>query len=263
MKKLRLAYPLLVALVAALAVVLCFQLIPSRDAAGIVDYGSLRQAVTAAVALAALYLITGEWLLEDVPSARAFPLARALAVVALASVVIGAASVYVQGSVITPPRAAALMFVAMLAGTAVFEELLFRGFLFDAFARVLGARNVKAPLLVAAIVSSVLFGVLHVTADAGSLFRMNAYIQAAVKVAEGTAFGLVMCALAVKTCSVWPAVAAHFAFNVISELPIYLATGVQTSTYITGSPADIAVLAVGTACLLPAAKWAADYLRAV
>ena len=260
MKALRSRSPLQFALLAALVVVVCFTLIPSAVNLTYVDHGSLRQSAISAVLLAALYLFSGEWQFEATPGGKPLSLARTLGVVALAALVIGLAAVYVQGSVISPPRHAILMFVVLMLGTAVFEEILFRAFFFEAFAKVLRERGSEKALLYAALASSVMFGLLHVTSDLGSLFRLAAYVQAAAKVLEAALFGMAMCAICVKTKSVWPAVLAHFAFNLLSEGPIFLATGALKFTYITGSPADIVVLLVGSAILLPAAKWAWDYL---
>ena len=260
MKDLRLRSPLLFALIAAMAVIACFSLIPGGTNLSYVDYGTFRQTLMSAVLLAALYLFSGEWQLDAELTAKDFSLKRALGVVVVAAATLGFAAVYVQGTVITPPRHAIFMFVVLMFGTAVFEEILFRAFFFEGFVKTLRDRGSKNALLYAALVSSLLFGVLHVTSDLGSLYRLTAYIQAAAKVLEGALFGLVMCALCIKTKNVWPAVLAHFAFNLLSEGPIFLATGALKFTYITGSPADIVVLLIGCAVLLPAAKWAWDYL---
>ncbi len=260
LKDLRLRAPLYFALLAAMAVIACFSLIPGGTNPRYVDYGTFRQTLMSAVLLATLYLFSGEWQLDVDAGTKDLSLKRTLGVVAAAAAVIGFAAVYVQGSVISPPRHAIIMFVVLMFGTAVFEEILFRGFFLEGFAKTLRDRGSKNALLYAALASSLLFGVLHVTSDLGSLFRVEAYIQAVVKVLEGTLFGMAMCALSVKTKSIWPAVAAHFAFNLLSEGPVFLATGALKFTYITGSPADITVLLVGCAVLLPAAKWAWDYL---
>ena len=260
MKDLRVREPLVFALLAAMAVIACFSLIPGGTNLSYVDHGSLRQAAVSAVLLAALYLFSGEWQLDAAVEGKDFSLARTLVVVVLAATVVGIAAVYVQGSVISPPRHAILMFVVLMLGTAVFEEILFRAFFFEAFAKTMRERGRNKFLLYAALCSSILFGLLHVTSDLGSLFRFMSYIQAAAKVLEATLFGMAMCALYVKTKSVWPGVLAHFAFNLLSEGPIFLATGALKFSYITGSPADVAVLLVGCAILLPAAKWAWDYL---
>lgn len=260
MKALRSRSPLQFALLAALVVVVCFTLIPSAANLSYVDHGSLRQSAISAVLLAALYLFSGEWQLSATVGEKDLPLVRVLGVVVLAAAAVGIAAVYVQGSVISPPRHAILMFVVLMLGTAVFEEILFRGFFFEAFATELCKHGSEKAVLYAALVSSVMFGLLHVTSDLGSLFRLTAYVQAAAKVLEATLFGMAMCAICVKTKSVWPAVLAHFAFNLLSEGPIFLATGALKFSYITGSPADIVVLLIGCAILLPAAKWAWDYL---
>lgn len=263
MKKLREQYPLVFALVATALVVACFYLFPSSDPrAGFVDAGMLRQNVAAAVVMAFLYVFSGECLFSDsdVPS-RAWHKVPSMVLVMLSAALIGAAKVFVQNSVITPPTTAVLLFVAVLVATALFEEILFRGFIFEAFAKTLRSQGRRNALPVAAVVSSLLFGILHISSDVGSLFRLTAYVQAVVKVAEGTLFGLVMCALCASGRSVWVPVAIHAAFDIVSELPIYLSTGVQTSTYITGSPSDILVLALGTAVLVPPAMWSWNYLH--
>lgn len=264
MKELRKRVPLLFALAAALLAILCFQFIPGWNSFfGLIDAGTLRQSAAAAIVVAVLYLFSGECLLEErAVAGKPLQVMHIAALVAGTALVLGIARIMVQKSTITPPQSAVLIFIAMLFATAVFEEMLFRGLFFEAFVQELHSQGRQHYLLWAAVLSSVLFGLLHVSSDLGSLFRATAYIQAGVKVAEATCFGLAMCALYAKTRSIWPAVGLHAAFDVISELPIYLATGVQTSTYITGSPADIAVLAVATAVLALPAKWAIDWLRA-
>lgn len=260
MKNLRQSYPLAFALAAAALAVVCFQVVPA-DAIGINAggdyYGTLAQAALAATVVFALYVPSGGCTLAQKPEG-ALRTRMLVGVLVAAGVAVGAAKVVVQGS-----RMAVLpvdvVFVAMLLATAVFEEVLFRGFLFEGIAKMYERTGMRTALLWAAIWSSVLFGILHISSDLGSLFRLTAWLQAVAKVAQGALFGLAMCALYAKARSILPCVLVHFAFDVASELPIFMATGIQTSTYITGSPADLAIVAVCVALFVLPAKWAGDY----
>lgn len=262
MKRIRQQYPLLYALIAAALAVVCFQLVPEDVllfGSGGTYWAPFLQAGLAAVVLVALYFPGGAC---HAPAQRsqAAHTHRIIAVVLLAAVVLGAAKVLVQGSARFTVLPSSIVFVAMLFATAFFEEILFRGLLLESFIALYQRNNHAKAILWAAVWSSVLFGILHISSDLGSLFRLTAYIEAAVKIAEAALFGLCMCALYLTTRSIWPCVLVHFLFDVVSELPIFMVTGIQTSSYITGSPADILVLTIATAMLAIPTKWALDYL---
>lgn len=262
MKSFRQQYSLAFALLGALLAVLCFQLV-SVDVlwfgSGGTYFGPLLQAGSAAVVLTVMYFASGGFRLSGELKHQLHS-HRVIALVLVAAVALGAAKVIVQGSTRFIALPADIVFVAMLLATAIFEEILFRGLLFESFASFYQRSGSTKALLWAAVWTSVLFGILHISSDLGSLFRLAAYIEAAVKIAEAALFGICMCALYAKTKSIWPCVLIHFIFDVISELPIFMVTGIQTSTYITGSPADIMVLAIATAILAIPTKWALDCL---
>lgn len=89
-----------------------------------------------------------------------------------------------------------LYFAATFAVTPFAEEVFFRGFMF----RWMSGRY---PVIVAALVSSVLFGASHIMPPQA----INAFVMA-----------LALCWLYRRTGSIWPAVAAHSVNNVIGVM---------------------------------------------
>ena len=53
--------------------------------------------------------------------------------------------------------------------------------------------------------------------------------------------------------NLWLAAGAHAAFNALSELPSFATSGQLVETYVTGSPADLAVLLGTIALFVPLA----------
>ncbi|MBQ9067867.1 MAG: CPBP family intramembrane metalloprotease [Eggerthellaceae bacterium] len=268
MKKIRQHQPLVFALVVSIVSALCFWVLPDQVAWAFSGMGvapevtyAFAQSLLAAMVTAALYFASGVFGLGARPSALSLRItAAAVLAVALA---VGVAKVLVQGGSPTAPLPSVVVFAAMLCATALFEEALFRGLLFEGFAKTFETMGTKNnALLAAAATSSLVFGILHVTSDLGSLFRLTAYVQAVGKIAECTLFGLIMCAVYVKTRSIWLCVVLHACFDLLSEVPIFLVTGVQTSTYLTGSPMDLAIVAVAALVLVLPAKGAYRSLRA-
>ncbi len=131
-------------------------------------------------------------------------------------------------------------------------------------ARERGAASRSAPVppaLFAAIVSSAAFGLLHASfdgalADAGAC----AVVEALLKPAQAALFGFVMAAWYVRSRRLWPLAAAHAAFD-LGYLGPVCAGGVLPATYVTGTPAGAAMLAVTSALLLPLAVRAWRTLR--
>lgn len=152
-----------------------------------------------------------------------------------------------DGSLVT--RVVAVVLICLLTG--VFEEGIFRVTALRAFAPAF--EGGRAPLLKAAVASSVLFGVLHVSAaDAVAAGSAVAWAQVVCKPLQAALFGLVMAALFIRTRSLWAASLAHGLFNIVYVGPLMLLAGVQT-TYVTGNPFDLALLAATTLLLIPPA----------
>ncbi len=267
------------AIAAAAVAALCFRLVPESvvwllAGAGVAPelFLVFLQTCLAAAAMAAIYVLSGGFCFDApdtastdgrIVSDKEFPMRRAMLIVLGVAAIVGVAKVLVQGSGFSATPAALAMFVVMLVATGVFEEVLFRGLLFEGFARSFVSAGTRGnAVLTAAIATSVLFGILHVSSDLGSLFRVTAYVEAAAKIAECALFGMIMCAISLRVRSIWPCAALHAMFDILSETPIFATTGVQTSTYLTGSPADLAVVAGAALLLVLPAKWAADCLKA-
>lgn len=88
-------------------------------------------------------------------------------------------------------------FLGLAVLTPIWEEMIFRGLFFFILLRKLG-------FWPAAIISSVVFGILH--AD----------------IIGSTIFGLVLCYLTYKLGSLWPAVIVHIVNNAIASVLLYL-----------------------------------------
>lgn len=161
--------------------------------------------------------------------------------------------------------------------TGVFEEGVFRVLALDALAPAFcadgrwdrsgerGSASERMPesapyrrgLFGAAVASSVLFGMLHVSAvDAAAVGSAVAWAQFALKPVQAALFGFFMAALYVRTGSLWMVAGAHGLFNLLYTGPALLVGGVS-STYVTGSPAELALLAATTLLLIPPAIAAA------
>lgn len=155
--------------------------------------------------------------------------------------------------------------VAESAEAAVVEELVFRGFLLVLCLYAARGRDAKRPLWTAIWASSLIFGLMHVvTSPLPSPLSVVVVVQAVLKMAEGTAFGLIMCALVVRNPRFWregPArylalaapMAVHFVFDVVYLGPDVLATGSLPTTYLTGNPQDLPPLLISTILLFAVA----------
>lgn len=98
----------------------------------------------------------------------------------------------------------------------IFEEILFRGLLFDGLlntTRKLKANN-KLSITLATVLSSIFFGLAHV-----SSFDINALV---IFVATGL-FGLYLARLRLKTGSLTMSILAHMVFNLVTVILLLLA----------------------------------------
>lgn len=160
--------------------------------------------------------------------------------------------------------------------TGVFEEGVFRVLALDALAPAFsGNRRAcadgrglpRAPgsergawqngMLGAAVASSALFGILHVSAmDAAAAESAVAWAQFVLKPVQAALFGFFMAALFVRTGSLWTVAGVHGLFNMLYTGPV-LAAGVLSPTYVTGNIVDLALLAATVLLLMPPALAAA------
>lgn len=154
-----------------------------------------------------------------------------------------------------------LLFVVLCLVTGVFEEALFRGVMFKGFVRPLATSRHAKPLLRAAVVSSCVFGVLHVSGEVPvSGFDEVVTAQVVLKPLQAALFGFVMAGVFARSRNLWLICGLHAAFNALSEGPLFLAEGALPVTYLTGSLTDVALLAASVVLLVPAAAKARTWL---
>ena len=134
---------------------------------------------------------------------------------------------------------------------------MFRGVLFCSFAEVLEGTGTRRPLLVAAAASAVIFGILHVSGTAAPPADAVSLVQLAGKPVQAALFGVIMAGVYAQSGNLWLAVGAHAAFNALSELSSFATSGLLVETYVTGSPADLAVLLGTIVLFVPLAAVAA------
>ncbi|OUO91123.1 hypothetical protein B5F40_04310 [Gordonibacter sp. An230] len=176
-----------------------------------------------------------------------------------------------QGAVVAPGSeeavatqtvgaAGAFALVALLCLlTGVFEEGVFRVLALDALGLACGSDS--RGRVRAAFASAALFGLLHVSVgDVASASGVVSCAQLLLKPVQAGLFGLFMAAMYLRMRNLWTLAGVHAAFNLLSAGPLLLGGGVL-QTYVTGSGSDLALLAVTTALLVPAAIAAVVRIR--
>lgn len=145
--------------------------------------------------------------------------------------------------------------------TGVFEEGVFRVVAVGTFAAALRERT--HAVLKAAMLASVFFGLLHVsiveTMQTGSALLIA---QAAAKLLQAALFGFFMAGLYVRTHNLWVLAGMHGVFNLLYLGPLAMVSGTST-TYLSGSAADLALTCLTVVLLVPAAWAAWQYLLQV
>lgn len=236
------------ALVASAA---CFALFP-----GDTLEGSLVQAVAlAAIALAAVAAARPCAL--RAPSRNAGALGGWMVYVLVLGAVAGMVSLgaVLQGATLDVKLLLVVQVGMLCLLTGVFEEGVFRVLAMDAFAPALGGG--RRGLLAAAVVSSVLFGALHVSlGDSATAVGAAAVAQTALKPLQASLFGFFMASVYVVTRNLWALAILHGAFNLVYIGPLMLA-GAFRQTYVTGDLFDLVLLAATTLLLVPAVLAAA------
>lgn len=236
---------------ALVATACCFSLVPGDTLVGSLAQGT----VLAVVTLAAVGASRPRALCAPGPCDGRGLLAWVLYVLA-AGLAAGIVSLIVQpqGAALDISALRVMQAAALCLLTAVFEEGVFRVLALDAFVSALGEE--RNGMLRAALVSAALFGALHVSLGEAALAvdaaDCVAVAQAVCKPMQAGLFGLFMAAMYFETRNLWTLVAVHAAFNFLYAGSQLLAGNLQ-QTYVTGNPVDLALLAVSTAILLPAA----------
>lgn len=233
------------ALVASAA---CFSLVSGETLEG----SLLQGALLAAVALVAVGVSHPQAL--RAPRRACDGLGPWIGYLLFVGAIAGAASLWlapVSALDLEPLRAAQVILLCLVTG--VFEEGVFRVLALDALVPALGGD--RRAMARAALVSVVLFGVLHVSLGEAAALDAVSGLQVVLKPLQACLFGLFMAAMYFKVRNLWPLVGVHAAFNLLYAGPLLLADVVQ-QTYVTGSTCDLVLLAATVVLLLPAV-WAA------
>ncbi len=100
-----------------------------------------------------------------------------------------------------------LVFVSLVVLPPIGEEIMFRGFLFSSLRQ-------KYHFVVAAIVTSILFGVAHLQFGSGAPLLWVAAIDTFV-------LSMVLCYLREKTNSIWPSILLHAIKNAVAFVALF------------------------------------------
>lgn len=148
--------------------------------------------------------------------------------------------------------------VVLCLCTGLFEEVLFRGIIFHDFANALRLTASSAPMMKAAVASSALFGLLHLSGtdvftawSSPASFDPLIVAHSIAKPVQAGMFGFIMASLYERTRNLWLVIGVHASYNVLSEGPTMLLTGSLPQGYATGNPYDLAVLILSIVLVAP------------
>lgn len=140
--------------------------------------------------------------------------------------------------------------LALCLATGVFEEGLFRVLLMNAL--VEHGPFEKHPWLAAALLSSIIFAMLHVPWETLNGLEPLGVLQAILKIAQTATFGMIMAGLYAANRSLWQNAIIHAGFNFFYLGPVYAGLVVPT-TYLPGALDDFSVLILTLILLIPPA----------
>lgn len=141
-----------------------------------------------------------------------------------------------------------VLLVVMCMGTSVFEEALFRGVLYQALADHLS--GIRHHILIAAVISSCIFGVLHVGAVSGGSNSIKS-AQIALRFVQASSFGFCMATLYEEYGSIWMSSLVHFLYNLLTMAPLVVFLRDIPGSYCTGQLDDLVFLAVSFLLIVP------------
>ncbi len=129
----------------------------------------------------------------------------------------------------------------MMLGVGLFEELTFRAILNDAI--IIHFRDSKKAFLISAIVTSLVFGGLHVLG--ASLNDPMSILQAVLKTLSSGVFGLGLLFLYWKTRNIWACGIIHGGYDfILSFSNAFTQTGMESSGYVVAGKGAAAVCVV-------------------
>ena len=167
-----------------------------------------------------LYLISGEKTLFLGNNQTGYVLRRLLGLLIFAAVagVLGVLGTVMNGEIVPglPLRLVTVMLMFLFVG--LFEELCFRAILNDAM--IYRFRNSRGVFAVSAVVSSLIFGVMHVIGS--PLTDPSAFVQAALKTLSTAIAGFAFLILYWKTRNVWAIGLAHGMYDFLGAPSLVL-----------------------------------------
>lgn len=134
-----------------------------------------------------------------------------------------------------------LLLLGICLLTGLYEESFMRVLGIEAFERALDTKR-------AILASAALFALLHVGAPDVSVGQL-VLLQAALKFGQALLFGVILGALYVRTCRLWPCALIHAGFDVLYLAPNVLLAGTMPETYASGAVGDTVLLAVSALML--------------
>ena len=182
-------------------------LLTGSDFAG---YATAELASGLAALLFALAL-GGKWLI--VPSLQGmretWELFKWLFIVDAVVAVIGVASVVTEGSFELAQMwgLRVIILFLMCLGVGMFEEATFRGLVFHGLLARAGAT--KRGIVVAVVLSSLLFGMVHIDPTSTNFADPSQLIQALFKIMQTGIFGFIAAVAVLKTKNLWPVIIIH------------------------------------------------------
>lgn len=146
--------------------------------------------------------------------------------------------------------------------TGIFEEGVFRVSAISAFEMAFGDKPHAS--LRAAIVSALLFGLMHVSSgDAESAQDLVSILQFVLKPVQAAMFGFCLAVVYQTARNLWAIAGFHALFDLLYLGPAMLLTGTLQNTYVTGLVGDLVVLVVTTILLIPATRSSYRWLSAI
>lgn len=261
------SHPLLVAVLALVAGLAGIWLVPSdATLAGMVPV----RVGLSVVMFAVLGIVAGRGAIEPSSEGMAFAFRKSayLLALALAAGALAVATALASGSPLVPnwPWQLASAFVLCFF-VGMFEEGLFRGIVLGALLARMG--RTRAGVLGAAVVSSLLFGVVHVLpfVIGGQVSDALGLAQAVLKTLQTGIVGLLMAAVFVKTRNIWTVVLVHGLNDLFAMVAEALFAGTVSTQYVNADPtaglASVVVYLVFLVLYVPVLVSAVRMLRRV
>lgn len=180
-----------------------------------------------------------------------------------AACVVGAFSLFSSAANSLPahPLWTGLVFIVLCFATGVFEEVFFRGVLFEA----LLAGIDKNALRISLALSCILFALFHLKdfapdATLGTALNVLCLI---LKFTQAALFGFFMAAVYLRTKSLWPCIITHALADICLLAPQLLETGTLLGNTLTSTSFEVLGLALCVVLFMPLAFIARTWIKQV